>query len=213
MVSAYSFNSTYQPARPERQGRPSLRLLEGGQFTPGQFAPVLIEECGQMRLRFFRWGLAQGPAKAGRSAEKRFTLPAEGALERPASAEALRRQRCLIPADGIYLHPGGNPARTVKLARPDQEAFCLAGLFEAWAAPDGSLEYAFALLTAPAPAALAPLSLAIPLILPRHEEDAWLDPQTTPLKMAQLLASPARMPLQAHPVALLDLEAAEMLAA
>lgn len=39
MLASYTFNSQYRPLQEQDRLWPSLRLLEGGKFSPHQFAP------------------------------------------------------------------------------------------------------------------------------------------------------------------------------
>lgn len=211
MVAAYTFNTSYRPTRPEQHRLPSLRLLEGGRFAPGQFAPVLIEEYQQFRLRFFRWGLTPAWTKAGRQAEKAF-ISTDVIWDNPASQLPVRRQRCLIPADGFYLD---SPARqeALKAGKPNGETFCFAGIYDSWRQKDGSLLHSFAIITTAAPSSVAHLGLQVPLILPRESESDWLLPQTSLNKINQILFASPRQPLSVHPIAMLQLDEADLAAA
>lgn len=215
MLATYTFNSEYQPqATPHL---PSLRLLEGGKFGPGEYAPALIREEGQLRLRFFRWGLQARWDQAGPRQAPLHCAPAEQLWRQPAYQRPIRQQRCLIPADGYYASPAGLPhPQTYKIARPDGQTFCFAGIYDVYPQADGSLLHAFAIITTPAPAAFRPFGLQMPLLLSRRDEQVWTHPQTPVRRIEELTFSPANHLLRAYPLHELQLtpqEAFEQVAA
>ncbi|RMG59438.1 MAG: hypothetical protein D6722_22305 [Bacteroidetes bacterium] len=197
MLAAYTFNTEYRPELTPH--RPSLRLLEGGRFQPGDYAPVLVEEQGSLRLRFFRWGLQPRWDQPARRMPHLGFAPAEQLFQQPAYQRPVRQQRCLIPVDGYYARLGGK-GQAYKVARPDGQTFCLGGIFDTYQQADGSLLQAFALVTAPAPAALRPLGLQMPLVLTAAQETSWIQ-SNAPLPQIQHLSfHPAHHLLRGYPL-------------
>ena len=201
MLAAYTFNSNYRPQDNQQAHLPSLRLLEGGKFTPRQFSPVLIKEYNQVRLRFFQWGLIPAWAKINKTGKPRLFLPAERVLEHPGFQIALQRQRCLIPADGYYIEQAkANGIQTHKVSSKQGETFCFAGIYDSWRKPDGSVLQTFSILTTSASAPLHSFGLQMPMILPRNFEQAWLNPKTQLSKIDMMMKLPMVQPLDVHPV-------------
>mgnify|MGYP006267249589 CR=1 FL=1 len=199
MVAAYTFNTQYNPHGMERV--PSMRLLEGGKFSEGQFAPVLVQEYQQVRLKYFRWGLVPAFTKAGRKPQPITFAPAEHLFRQPAYQVPIRRQRCLVPADGFYTtNEQRGHGHQVKLARPEGETFCFAGVYDTWRQPDGTLLDTFAVITVPSNQAVSRFSLQMPLILPSNVEGTWLSSYTDLNKIQKLLSLPIGTGLRMHPV-------------
>ncbi|MDX1908075.1 MAG: SOS response-associated peptidase family protein [Bacteroidia bacterium] len=206
MVTAYTFNTQYRPAESANTLMPSLRLLEGGRFAPRQFAPVLIQEYGQTRLKFFQWGLV--PAWSKHDLHPRYFAPVAQTEQNPIFQLPLRRNRCLIPADGFYtdgLQAGSR--QTYKYTRDDGDTFCFAGIYDTWRQRDGSLLYSFALMTTDSPAGTqSRLGLQMPLILAPAQEKKWLDTTTPADVIDRIIGAPVqRLSLVSLPVLQLDL--------
>ncbi|GAB4417982.1 MAG: SOS response-associated peptidase [Bacteroidia bacterium] len=202
MLSTYTFNTTYRPSAIPARHTPSLRLLEGGRFTPGQYAPALVSEYEQTRLKFFSWGLKPAWGQPLRASQSIHLAPARHLFEHPAFRQAAIRQRCLIPADAYYVEEAAalGHRRISKLARRDGETFCLAGIYDTVRQSDGSLAYAFAIVTVPALDKLRPFGLQMPLVLSPAQEAAWLAPDSAHVTIDQLLAHPANHMLHIFPV-------------
>lgn len=188
MLASYTFNSTYKPNTQQHEGLPNLRLLEGGKFQPGQYAPVLIKAYNQVRLRYFQWGMIPAWSKYEPKPTPKPLAPADQVFRHPAFQVPIRRRRCLIPADGLYFRSRkADGAEWVKVSQPNQEAFCLAGIYDSWKSPDGSALMSFSLIMVPAKGKHASLGLHMPLLLPPQVEGAWLDAYTDLNKVSQIL--------------------------
>ncbi len=199
MVAAYTFNTQYDPQGMDRV--PSLRLLEGGKFSGGQYAPVLVQEYGQVRLKHFRWGMVPAFTKAGRGEQGITYAPSDRLFRQPAYQVPIRRQRCLVPADGFYTtHEHRGNGHIFKLARPEGETFCFAGIYDTWRQPDGTLLESFAIITVPSNQHLSRFGLQMPLILPSNVEGTWLSQYTDLNKIQKLLSLPMGIGLRIHPV-------------
>lgn len=101
-------------------------------------------------------------------------IGAEIVAERPASANAFRRQRCLVFADGFYIGNGNGIARRYFFfQRPDHQPFAFAGIWHQ--AVDGARNDTFAILTCPANAIVGSVHERMPVILGQGFHDAWHD--------------------------------------
>ncbi len=188
MLASYTFNTTYRPNTLQHEGLPNLRLLEGGKFQPGQYAPVLVKAYNQVRLRYFQWGMIPAWSKYEPKPTPKLIAPADQVFRHPAYQVPIRRRRCLIPADGLYFRARKAEGSTdIKLSNPKQEAFCLAGIYDSWKSPDGSQLMSFSLIVVPAKGKYTALGLHMPLMLPTQVEGAWLDPYTDLNKISKML--------------------------
>ncbi|MEO0898270.1 MAG: SOS response-associated peptidase family protein [Bacteroidota bacterium] len=191
MLASYTFNTTYTPSSETWQHFPSLRLLEGGRFSPDQYGPVLVWEYQQIRLKYYRWGMVSAWNKRGEENKGKKFAPIEQVFSHPRFQLPLRRNRCLIPADGYYIDTKGrNGKETFKASMPEGEGFCFAGIFDAWRQSDGSTLYSFAILTQAS--GENDIHLRKPLILPKNVESTWLNPYTNMNKVQKILQLPAR---------------------
>lgn len=202
MIQAYTFNTQYNPVAQQRSYLPSLRLLEGGRYLPGEFAPVLLQDDDQIRLQFMQWGLMSGSAGRRVPPSGMLYAPATQVLDHSAFRIPFKRQRCLIPTDGFYLtaQHGPREAGTFKVQAGEQPTFCFAGVYDQYALADGTMRHSFAIMTAPAQGALRRFSLQMPLILPRWAEQPWLNAETPLGHAAALLQRPVVNRLEIKPV-------------
>ena len=190
MLASYTFNSTYKPSAQEWQQFPSLRLLEGGQFLPNQYSPVLVWEYQQIRLKYFQWGMLSPWMKKGEESKGKKFAPVEQVFRHPQFHLPLRRSRCLVPADGYYLEVAQKSGlEKYKMSMPDGEGFCFAGIYDSWKKPDGTILNSFAVLTQ-ANVADSCHHTRKPLILPKNIEAAWLNPYTDMNKIQKILQLP-----------------------
>ncbi len=198
MLATYTFNSEYQT---QGQNHPQLRLLEGGKFATGEYAPVLIREDQRLRLKYFRWGLRSRMMQVRPSNKAQTFIAREQVLRKPGQVALLRRQRCLIPADGCYM-PGisSHHQRLFKLSMPQGQTFCIAGIYELYQREDGEILPCFAMLTAPSPSHLQRFGVRMPMILPKNLETTWLNPHIDLNKLQKLLQLPTGSGLSVHPV-------------
>ncbi len=170
-------------------------------IAPGQ--PVAAVRGSPREWVELRWGLvpfwADDPAVGSRMINAR----AETLARRPAFRDAFARRRCLIPADGFYEWQRVAPGLKQPwfLHRRDDRPFAFAGLWESWRPrSDTPPLQTCALITTDANAAVAPIHDRMPVILPPHAFDTWLDPAATGEELAGLLRPAPDDELEAYPV-------------
>lgn len=195
MVQAYAFHADYQP--PANQSLPAapFRLLEGGQFAPGQYCPVVKRELDQIRIHYYRWANERNrpihhPGRA--------FLPIQALQANAATIACLPSQRLLIPANAYYLTT--HQRRQAKVSLADHHTFCFAALGHTLVLPNGECQPSFSLLTTEAPQPLRSHHRFMPLIIPRQLEAAWLNPNTPIERIQQWLLRPQSLDLQLTPV-------------
>ena len=101
--------------------------------------------------------------------------------------DSFRDRRCLIPADGFYEWddtPDGK--QPWHFRRHDRMPFAFAGIWDIWKGGDRPL-YTCALLTTTPNETVKPLHDRMPVVIPRDEYSAWLDPHTDPARAYSLL--------------------------
>jgi putative SOS response-associated peptidase YedK len=76
----------------------------------------------------------------------------------------------------------------------------LAGIWERWKSKDGEPLYSCAIVTTAASAIVAPVHDRMPAILAPEMRNAWLDPQSDPVRLSDLLAPYAESDLEKYAV-------------
>jgi putative SOS response-associated peptidase YedK len=94
---------------------------------------------------------------------------------KPAFRSAFLKRRCLIPADGFYeWQPQGRTKQPFYFSDPHGQVLALAGLWEAWRAPNGDWLRTCCILTTAADERVAPVHERMPLILAPPSWAPWL---------------------------------------
>jgi putative SOS response-associated peptidase YedK len=177
--------------------------------APTTVNPVVIERTGERKVKALRWGLVPSWAKDLSSGPTMINARLESIDGKPAFRRPLAVRRCLVPADGWYewyAEPGSE--RDAKRKQPffvrrrDGGPVAFAGLYEIWRDPrTGEWVWSYAIVTGPAPPALAYIHDRAPVALAPGAWDAWLDPARTDPDQARALLVPAPAELlEAYPV-------------
>jgi putative SOS response-associated peptidase YedK len=156
----------------------------------------------EREMTFCRWGLIPAWAKDPSVGARLINARAEGVESKPSFRGPLRTKRCLIPADGFYeWERKGTRKQPHLIARKDGRPFAMAGLWEAWAAPDGSGVETCAILTTTPNEVVAPIHDRMPVILDREVHDRWLSRDALVSELLALLRPCPAPLLTSHPVA------------
>lgn len=134
-------------------------------------------DTGARHLDLLRWGLVPIWAKDPSIGSRMINARAESLAEKPAFRDAYARRRCLVPIDGFYEWaevPGQRRKQPYAVAMADGSPMALAGLWERWRAPDGSILRSFTVVTCPANQRLARLHERMPVVLPESAWPLWL---------------------------------------
>jgi len=194
MLASYTFNSAYRPIQEEHLSLPGLRLLEGGKFQPGDYAPVIIKQGRSLRLKFFQWNLSSPDAPK----REISYISASNALDHKDYYQIIREQRCLVPVDAYYVKSREGQQHKIQLT--SEETFCFAGVYRQWKSTEGMVSHTFALLSSQAAPALSQFSLLMPLILRKQDERIWLNAHAHLSYISRLLYQPAIPSLTIAPV-------------
>ncbi|MCH7813503.1 MAG: SOS response-associated peptidase, partial [Planctomycetes bacterium] len=141
------------------------------------------------RLELLRWGLIPSWAKDPAIGARMINARSETAAEKPSFRAAFRRRRCLLPADGFYeWQRSGRVKQPYYIRLKHGPPFALAGLWEQWHSPDGSLVETCTILTTEPNELVKPLHNRMPVLLTPDVFDLWLDPaMTDPARIQPLL--------------------------
>lgn len=182
---------------------------------PTQFLPILrmSPEHG-IELDAFRWGLVPSwwkkPLKevGGTFIATVEKIAANSGMWRT----PFLRRRCLVPVHGFYewqYQPDGTSVRHYIKLR-DADLFTLAGLWDMWKQPDGTLLDSYAVITCPANPLMARIhnrpkkseGPRMPVILTGETAKAWFDPgvELSPEERLGLLQPYSQEAMVAYPV-------------
>lgn len=148
--------------------------------TPTKTVPIVVERGGERSLRPVRWGLVPTWAKDPDSGPPMINARAETITSKPAYAESAARRRCLMPATGWYeWRPEDRRRQPYLCSRGDGASLAMAAVFSAWFSPGEPPLVTCAVVTTEAVGEFAEVHHRMPLVLPEHKWESWLDPNRT----------------------------------
>jgi putative SOS response-associated peptidase YedK len=155
-----------------------VRQLEADWTPAYNIAPtqkvVCVRDAEEREFFRARWGLIPSWAKDAKIGASCINARVETVDTKPAFRSAFKKRRCLVMADGFYeWRPGDKQPFFISLKSGEQMAF--AGLWEFWKSPDRPVE-SCTICTTEANDTMGHLHDRMPIILPRHAIDHWLDP-------------------------------------
>ncbi|MDH4609655.1 SOS response-associated peptidase [Pseudomonas sp. BN102] len=149
-------------------------------LAPGGRVLMLRELGGQRRADMARWGLT--PAWLTDLSKTPAHARVETLADQPMFREAFRARRCLMLANGFYEWRGVRKRPYWISAEGGIMHF--AALWESY--PAGDVEYlSLAMITQ------AAADMRRPLVLDEEGQRIWLDAESTPLQLLELLAGPS----------------------
>ena len=156
-------------------GGVEAELVPRYNVAPTQTMPVVVGQEGSRELRMMQWGLIPFWAKDKSIGSRLINARVETVAEKPAFKYALRQRRCIVPADGYYeWQKISTGKQAMRIVRPDNEPFALAGLWEQWQDPAGDLMFSYTILTTAPTTSVKHIHDRMPLILNPEQEDYWL---------------------------------------
>jgi putative SOS response-associated peptidase YedK len=148
-------------------------------IAPGTKIPVVRRKMKAIsgELAVLRWGLVPAWAKEDNPGTGLVNARAEGLAVKPSFRDAFRARRCLIPASGFYeWKVAGRKRQPWLFQLRDEQPFFLAGLWEAWTAPNGVALETCAVITTEPNELMHPIHHRMPAIIPVDAAESWLDP-------------------------------------
>jgi putative SOS response-associated peptidase YedK len=158
--------------------------------APTQEAPVVVAgDDGSRRVVLMRWGLVPYWAEGPEGGARMINARSETAAAKPAFRDSFKRRRCLVAADGFFEWQkvaGGKQPYLIRLEGGAPMAF--AGLWDRWRGRQARELETFTILTTSANALVQPIHDRMPAILQGSGRDRWLDSETAPSALGELLA-------------------------
>ncbi len=165
----------------------AMNALPNYNVAPTHRHPVITNEAPET-IRLFRWGLIPFWAKDARIGSRLINARSETVLDKSAF-RAIHKRRCLVPFDGFYEWKKVEGKKLpYRITLTDEEIFTIAGVWETWKTPEGTLLPTFTLLTQSPNTLVAKLHNRMPAILLPEQERLWLDmdmPAQEALKMIE----------------------------
>jgi len=161
-------------------------------IAPSQPVAV-IPNTGEKKMDFFIWGLIPSWAKDPKIGNRLINARGETLAEKPSFRTAYRRRRCLILADGFYewvKQPGQNVKSPFLIQLINQKIFAFAGLWETWFSPDGSELKTTTIITTEPNDLVSQIHARMPVIIPEHAYDLWLESDEKSLEELKHLLRP-----------------------
>lgn len=145
-------------------------------IPPGTDIAVIRQSPeGKRVLHRLRWGLIPHWSKDPSIGAKLNNARGESVHEKPSFRNAFAKRRCLIPATGFYeWQANGKTKQPYYFSDKSGAPFALAGLWESWKAPDGSVVRTTCIITTAANELMAPVHDRMPVIVEAADWQRWL---------------------------------------
>jgi putative SOS response-associated peptidase YedK len=179
-----------------------LNLPPRYNIAPTQDAPVVrLDKQGRRELIPMRWGLVPLWAKDLSMGARCINARAESISEKPAFRDAFAHRRCLVPTDGFFeWEKKGKAKQPWRIGPAEDGLMALAGVWERWRGPDGAVVRSYAVITTEANELVAPLHDRMPAVIPPAEFQEWLDADTSPPRLQEMLRPYPASRMRAYPV-------------
>lgn len=167
--------------------------------APTQKVSAIVSQDAGRYPGSFRWGLIPSWSKE-LPAFNMINVRSETITEKPTFRSGLQRRRCLIPANGFYEWRQGDK-QPFFIHPSEGDLLFMAGIYDAWAGPDGSYVPSLAIITTSANDLMSPIHQRMPVILDGDDRLLWLDhSQTDALDFVPLLQPAPEGVLELYPV-------------
>ncbi|MGM9988953.1 MAG: SOS response-associated peptidase [Bacillaceae bacterium] len=151
--------------------------LKSYNIAPSQSVVAVINNGKQNRMGYLRWGLVPSWAKDEKIGYKLVNARGETVAEKPSFRKSFVKRRCLILADSFYEWKKDDKRKIpMRIKLKNNEPFAMAGIWDAWKKPDGSLLYTCSIITTNPNPLMANIHDRMPVILKKDDEQKWLNP-------------------------------------
>ena len=178
-------------------------------LAPTQIIPIVrqpSDDTRDRRLGGARWGLVPSWSTDSSLGAKTINARCETVADKPAyraafAGDGVQRGRCLVPASGFYEwqpRPAG-AKQPVVIRRADTAPFAMAGVFDSWQSPSGTVR-TVSVLTCAAGESVRAVHDRMPVILPPERWALWLRPSGEARSLLSMLVPFIASPLEWYPV-------------
>lgn len=170
-----------------RQAETKLQgeTMKTGEIFPADTAPILIQGHTGPNACPAVWGFPRFQGKG-----VFINARCETALEKSTFRNSLLTRRCVVPSAGFYEWTQDRIKQKFLFTLPDEPVLYMAGLYKEYG---GQRRYV--ILTTAANPSVSPIHHRMPVILPSHRKDDWI--QNFPTALSLLQHSPPVLAKQA----------------
>jgi putative SOS response-associated peptidase YedK len=169
--------------------------------APSQIMPVIIDDNGKNKVEEMRWGLVPFWSKTPTIKFSTINARAETVTSSSVYRDPFKKHRCLIPATGFYEWKKLTDSKIPYFIHvKSEEIFSLAGLFDIWKDVEGKEFPSYTIITTKPNKIMEDIHNRMPVILPKDEEQIWLDSKTTPTELENLLIPYSDEDMEAYTV-------------
>ncbi len=156
-------------------------------ISPGMVIPAIAFDAKKQRKVVpMRWGLHPHWRKEPPEGRPIFNARLETAAEKASFRTPFRRRRAIIPTSGWYEWDGVEKPKIPNFIRESHDdMFALIGLWDKWRVAEGIELLSCTILTTPATGLIKNLHHRMPVRLPMEKWDAWLDPDSNPMRVLE----------------------------
>jgi putative SOS response-associated peptidase YedK len=188
------FTITLTIGLPERFGvtKPEIEMEPRYNIAPSQPVPVVTRtEGGERHLMEMVWGLIPSWTKDPAVIRHAINARADTLAERPSFRKPLLNQRCLVPANGFYeWKKSGKKSVPHYIHRKDDALVAIAGLYDLWRSPDGSIKKTFVIVTTDPNPLVSHYHDRMPAMLRPEYEETWLLPRPLDANTLRAILTP-----------------------
>ena len=155
----------------------------------------------------FIWGLIPSWSKDPSFGARLINARGEGVSEKPSFRGAYKYKRCIVPATGFYEWKKASDGKTktpYNIGMSQGGIFALAGLWDEWLSPDGSVVKTCTIITTSPNSLMSKIHDRMPVILSPESYSEWLNPEPVrPGEVDHLLVPFNESKMAAYPVSTL----------
>ncbi|ABK99477.1 SOS response-associated peptidase [Pelobacter propionicus] len=157
----------------ESQTRPEQRY----NVAPTQSVGVIRQaEDSTNHYDQSKWGLIPSWSTDPSKGASLINARSETVAEKPSFRHAIKKNRCIIPVSGFFeWSHAGTEKHPHFICLADKSVMALAGIWEHWKSPDGTVLETFSILTTSANKLISGLHERMPVILQPDTYGLWLD--------------------------------------
>lgn len=149
-------------------------------IAPSQNVVAIVANSdGERRAGLLKWGLIPSSSDSPKTTFSTFNARSETLLKNGTWKRLVPRKRCIIPADGFY-EWRKSTKRPLRIQLKSRKLFGLAGLYDTWTSADGTQKVSSCtIITCKPNLFMSSIHDRMPVILPKEDEDLWLDRSVT----------------------------------
>lgn len=185
---------------------PLIEVEKRYNVAPTQMMPTVIRGSGKKpdnEIVTMRWGLIPHWAKEASTKYTMINARADTILGKVSFKRPFLNSRCLVPATGFYEWKTDENGKKIPyyIHLKDEELFSFAGFYETWHNPETDQDMqTYSIITTEPNDLMAKIHDRMPVILPKEDEEVWLDPTTSANELKVLLKSYPAKEMDAYAV-------------